>query len=171
MILYFLGLILSIIANAQTDTNACQVRCSGNAPVKIDVAGQCMCVEDRCFKVGIGWDGASMTDSGNGKLHPTPPGEKYQTFPTDSTAYDKDAIAMGIPGNDATGKWIHKPANCVNAETYHTKGCIAVPCDIWPILKNAMRKEADLTVCNGYSGGARMHPNKSRFDEETQSIK
>lgn len=168
MFLYLLGLILSFSVNAGTDTDACQTRCAGQSPVKIDVARQCMCVGNKCFKVGIGHDGSMMTKSGTGKLGPTPPGEKYQTFSTDSTGYDKDAIAMGIPGNDSVGKWIHKPANCVNAETYSTKGCIAVPCDLWPLLKQAMREQAELTVCNGNSGSYR--PPNGRYNEETGRV-
>lgn len=159
MLSLLMGFIAGGFLHAQTDTNACQTRCSGLSPIKIDVAGQCMCIEDKCFKVGIGSDGSMMTSSGVGQLKPTPPGEKYATHPNDSTDYDNDAVAMGIHANDSVGKWIHKPANCVNAETYATKGCIAVPCDVWPLVKQAMRDEKELTVCHGRSGGPMRPPN------------
>lgn len=162
---------VSVFIHAQstpTDTNACQTRCAGNAPVKIDVAGQCMCVGDKCFKVGIGHDGSMMTASGNGKLTKTPPGEKYKTYENNDSPAD-DAIAMGIPSNDAVGKWIHKPANCANAETYRTKGCIAVPCDVWTLVKDAYREGSDLTVCNGRSSGPSRPPSYNReWNEDTQ---
>ncbi|MCC6137426.1 MAG: hypothetical protein IT287_02250 [Bdellovibrionaceae bacterium] len=150
MISTIFGVLFSLSAYAQFPaTESCVMRCANQSPVKIDVAAQCMCVDDKCFKVGIGKNGPQMTYSGVGKLKPTPPGEKYKTYPTDSIAYDNDGIAMGIDGNDVDGKWLHKPANCVPAEPYGTKGCIAVPCDMWPLLKQAMRDEKELTVCNG----------------------
>lgn len=171
MLQYIVIVLMGVSASADTNTNACETRCAGNSPVQVDVAGQCMCVGNKCFKVGIGHDGSMMTTSGVGKLKPTPPGEKYATHPSDSTGYDNDAVAMGINANDVVGKWLHKPANCVNAETYRTKGCIAVPCDVWPMVKKAMREESELTVCNGRGKGPMRPPNSGReWNEDTQQF-
>lgn len=150
MVSFIFSILFSFSAQAQVPaTESCEMRCANQSPIKIDVAAQCMCVDGKCFKVGIGKNGPQMTYSGVGKLKATPPGEKYKTYPTDSTGYDNDAVAMGIDGNDGVGKWIHKPENCVPAEPYGTKGCIAVPCDQWPLVKQAMRDQKELTVCNG----------------------
>ncbi len=151
-----------------TDTNACTPSCGGNAYIQIDVRAQCMCIGEKCFKVGIGYDGASMTTSGHGKIKKTPPGEKYQTHENRySTEYDDDALAMDIPENDTRGKWLHKPRDCAKAETYSTEGCIAVPCDMWPLLKQVYQQTDDeskkeLTVCNGRSRGDRLRPPTGR---------
>lgn len=132
------------------DSDSCSTSCSGSKDVNIDVGGQCMCIGQKCFKVGIGAQGAGMTSNGFGVLGEAK-GELYQSKASDSTSYDNDAVAMGIFANDKTGKWIHKPANCVNAESYRTAGCIAVPCENWPLIKQAMKDKKTLAVCRGNS--------------------
>ena len=186
MILYFLGIMIGTFSFSQTVVDECttenarvnscneQTQTYGqwwrprNAPpnkVSINVSKQCMCLGKKCFKVGIGKDGYTMTTNGFGKLKKTPPGIKYKTYATSKVEYDNDAIAMGIPQNDAVGKWIHKPKNCVRADTYRTHGCIAVPCEMWIELKAAMNESAELTVCGGRTGG--LHP--SQVDNPNKS--
>jgi hypothetical protein len=131
----------------------CQTSCTQSGAVQVDLAKRCMCIKtgsiDSCFKISIGKNGPSMTTEGRGKMHPAE-GAKYQTKPGNgSTVYDNDAIAMGIPGNDSRGKWIHKTRNCSPGGGLSTKGCVAVPCDKWPVVKHAFLEKNEVVVCGG----------------------
>ena len=63
---------------------------------------------------------------------------------------DDDAVAMSIPGVWNTGKWIHKSGNCTSH--WRTRGCIAVPCAMWDLVKQSIGKS--ITVCRGGGGPA-----------------
>lgn len=130
----------------------CQASCGGvsELDVRVDLEKKCMCVGRHCFKVGIGRSGPGQTRTGIGTLS-NANGAKYQTLRSTSNRYDKDAVAMGILSNDRVGKWLHKPRNCVRAETYRTKGCIAVPCNEWHHIKNALNEKRKISVCRGIS--------------------
>lgn len=115
-----------------------------------------MCVGRDCFQVGIGKNGPKMTQSGTGTLGEAS-GAKYRTLKKATTKYDRDALAMGIPGNDQYGKWIHKTRKCRPTST--TLGCVAVPCSKWPLVKRA--KGRKVTICNG-AGGSSSSNKKNR---------
>lgn len=127
-----------------------QVTCNGNAAVKVDLGSKCACIKDECFKVAIGKNGPTQTHAGHGRIRKAQ-GAKYQTTPgPGTTSYDKDALDMGIQENTAVGKWLHKPQGCGSVEGNNglqTKGCIAIPCDMWPKLKEQIGEE--LEVCGG----------------------
>lgn len=130
----------------------------------VNLQNRCMCVPldgggRECFEIGIGRTGPSMTASGVGKIGEAN-GAKYQTKPGASTGYDNDALAMGIGDNDAVGKWIHKPKNCAPARSYRTKGCIAVDCDKWPLVKKQMGKQ--IAVCGGAKNTGKIRKNSSQ---------
>ena len=124
--------------------------CQGNG-VTVDLKTQCMCIDKgaKCFQVGIGSAGPPMTTSGTGRLADCN-GRVYQSKMNPTTGYDNDCMTTGIPENHSTGKWLHKPANCMDARTYRTRGCIAVPCDMWPQVK--AQKGQEIVVCNGKPG-------------------
>jgi hypothetical protein len=111
-----------------------------------------MCLSTgECFKIDIGKNGPNMTNGGQGKTHPAE-GAKYQTTSgPGTTGYDKDAIATGIQGNDAVGKWIHKTRGCTQGGNMATKGCIGVPCDVWPLVKKEMGQ--NIVICGSTSHG------------------
>lgn len=143
------------IAQAQ-----CSSTCQANASVTVDLNAKCMCVKGKCFLIDIGKNGPSMTAGGGGQLGPAK-GAKYQTKSgPGTTSYDNDAIAMGIPSNDAVGKWIHKTRGCSQGGRNATKGCIAVPCDKWPEVKQQMGEP--LMVCGGSSGSGKGSSGGSR---------
>jgi hypothetical protein len=134
---------------------ACSNRCGGDSPVKIDLQNQCMCVGTQCFKVGIGGNLSSegargrfnpmRTNNGTGVLG-VARGTKYSTTAgAGSTVYDRDALSTSTPNDTDGGKWIHKAGNC--SSTWRTKGCVAVPCDYWPLVKSQMGKA--VTYCGG----------------------
>lgn len=124
-----------------------------------------MCVSSgECFKIDIGKSGPNMTTSGVGKTHPAH-GAKYQTIevPKEGTVmYDKDAIATGIAGNDGVGKWIHKTRGCAQGGNTATKGCIGVPCDVWPLVKKEMGQ--NVTICGSSSHSSGSGEAKSKKD-------
>lgn len=167
---------LANAAGAASPKGSCSAKCPGTTGVSVDLAEQCMCLSggEGCFEIGIGAQGPSQTSSGTGKMHEAQ-GEKYQTkMGVDtSTRYDKDAIATGIPGNDSVGKWIHKPRNCAPAKSYGTKGCIAVDCENWPLIKKEFQMGSSITICNGGSGGGggkRKHKAEQSEDEELDRV-
>ncbi|MGH1468111.1 MAG: hypothetical protein ACRBBP_04410 [Bdellovibrionales bacterium] len=145
-----------------TSTGTCVLsnpQCGGTT-IRVDVSARCMCIKDECFPVSIGSGGPSWTHNGTSVLGPTGgifdrnrrgAGGIYETKSTTTNSYDNDAIAMGIPGNDAVGKWFHKPANCVHPSRYATAGCVAVPCEHWANLKSNVGTE--VTVCGGRGRG------------------
>ncbi len=147
-------LFMSIGAAAHAQQNGGSVECKtmcpgGGADVIVNLAAKCMCLnKTNCFKVSIGKNGPTMTSNGTGKLGDAK-GARYQTKASTSTSYDNDALAMGIPGNDKFGKWIHKTRNCAPAGNNSTKGCVAVPCDKWPEIKQMKGKT--IKVCGGGS--------------------
>jgi len=135
--------------------------------VQIDLAGQCMCVGSTCFEVAIGKYGPNQTRNGTGRIGRAS-GSAYSTTRATTTTWSTDAVSMGIPQNDSGtsasganlpvttgGKWIHKVGvdsngRCIDPPTrYRTQGCIGVPCQSWPLVKNAMGQS--LTVCGGAS--------------------
>lgn len=140
-------LLFSQIAFGECSMSA---NCGFNVAVSVDLNSKCMCVKGNCFLIGIGKNGPSMTTGGAGQLKEAK-GAKYQTKPgPGTTGYDNDAISTGIPGNDNVGKWIHKTRGCSAGGTNSTKGCIAVPCDKWPEVKQQMGQS--LMICGGSSG-------------------
>lgn len=147
-IFLFLAIVLSsAIASAECSMSA---NCGFNVAVSVDLNSKCMCVKGNCFLINIGKNGPSMTTGGSGQLKEAK-GAKYQTKPgPGSTSYDNDAISTGIPGNDNVGKWIHKTQGCSPGGSNATKGCIAVPCDKWPEVKQQMGQP--LMICGGSSG-------------------
>jgi uncharacterized membrane protein YgcG len=142
-----------VIPSTALAASECQAACTSDAGVGVDLGQKCMCIgKSNCFKISIGKGGPSMTTSGSAKMHEAK-GDKYSTKQTTDVMSDKDqdAIATGIPENDATGKWIHKTRSCGKGGQENTLGCIAVPCDHWKEIKD--RKDANLTICGGGSGG------------------
>lgn len=136
----------------------------GTSGVKVDVSARCMCIDLECFPVSIGSGGPGMTHNGTSRLGLTGgvldrnsrgAGGTYETKSITRNSYDNDAIAMGIPRNDAVGKWFHKPANCLHPSRYTTAGCIAVPCEQWANLKSSIGEE--VTVCGGRGSGGRFN--------------
>ena len=140
-------LVVLLGISEQGYSQECTANCNGG-DVTVDLAAECMCLgQGKCFKVAIGKDGPTMTTSGNGTIGDAN-GAKYQTTQgPGTTGYDRDALAMGIPGNDAVGKWIHKTSGCGPGGGRQTLGCIAVPCDKWPDVK-AMKGKS-ISVCGG----------------------
>jgi hypothetical protein len=130
----------------------CQASCPNGGEFFVDLQARCMCIKGHdCFKINIGKSGPNMTTGGVGKTHPAE-GSKYQTKSgPGNTGYDNDAIATGIQGNDAVGKWIHKAGGCIADGSQVTKGCIAVPCDKWPAIKQEMGQS--VVVCGSTTSG------------------
>lgn len=135
----------------QNPGGSCRVSCGGNSTVKVDVTAHCMCISGvECFKVDIGKRGPGMTTDGTGVIGGNVRGARYQTLPWSQTkngVHDQDALSMGIPGNDAVGKWIHKTRGCTPGGQNRTLGCIGVPCNHWTQIKSQIGKS--LQVCNG----------------------
>ena len=133
---------------------------SSGSHVQIDLKAQCMCVGSSCFQIGVGRFGPNQTRNGTGTIGQAR-GLRYSTRKKTTNRWDSDAVAMGIPQNDAGrsargrklavtggGKWIHKIGQCVSpVVNYATNGCVTVPCENWPLVKRAMGKR--LTVCGG----------------------
>lgn len=157
--IHFMLLLLLSLFGGESARAECSSTCNGtSASVTVDLQNKCMCIKGKCFLISIGKNGPSMTTGGAGKLGEAK-GAKYQTKPgPGSTGYDNDAIAMGIPSNDAVGKWIHKTRGCSPGGSNATKGCIAVPCEHWPDVKKEMGEP--LMVCGG-SGGSGSRGNSS----------
>lgn len=142
----FAAMVFGAVAMAQDE---CKVSCAGSYSVKVDLDSKCMCIAGgKCFLINIGADGPRMTTQGPGKLCEAP-GTLYQTKTETSTAFDNDAIGMGIPENMSTGKWIHKTADCERGGQNATAGCIAVPCENWPAIKEQLKLGGTLSVCGG----------------------
>ncbi len=134
--------------------------CVKSSKVRVDVSAKCMCIGFDCFKVSIGAGGPGWTRNGTSRIGLTSgifdrnsrgAGGIYETKSTTTNAYDNDALAMGIPSNDAVGKWFHKTAGCVKPERYQTAGCVAVPCEKWAKLKSEIGSE--VTICGGRGSG------------------
>lgn len=147
------------------DTGPCQIKnrecLESRSLVIADLEAQCMCIGNDCFEISIGKYGPKMTRNGTGIIG-NAQGLRYRTKQgPGSTVWDNDALRMGIPQNDSGsgvkhitngGKWIHKTGQdkngkCIEPTTYTTLGCIGVPCDQWPKLKNAFG--ASFSVCGG----------------------
>lgn len=147
-----LFLLISLL-HFQSIALACSNTCGGDSPVKIDLKSQCMCVGTQCFSVGIARDlsGNNHFDpmrswNGTGVLG-VARGTKFQTKTGGgTTSYDNDALSSGTPNDTDGGKWIHKTGNCAGP-SYRTKGCVAVPCEHWPLVKSQMGKA--VTYCGG----------------------
>lgn len=143
------------VSRNSTFTGPCRINNATchSSTVRVDIATKCMCIGRECFKVGTAPVAWKTTVNGTSHLGLTSGvfdrvGGRYRTRSNTTTAYDDDALAMGIPGNDSPiGKWFHKPAGCQNAETYPTIGCVAVPCNKWPLLKSQIG--AEVTICGG----------------------
>lgn len=152
---------------------SCNAGCNGG-DVQINLVARCMCyAPGKCIRISIGRAGPMMTSSGSGVTKPAH-GAKFKTHTSGNgkitrggTDYDNDAIAMGIPANDSVGKWIHKTPRCAPGGGAVTKGCVAVPCDVWPDVKEALLDENGkgkrLVVCGGAAPGSRHH--KEMVDE------
>lgn len=166
------GSIPGVSGNGSITGNSgpCRIRnqecVSSKSHVQIDLAAQCMCVGGTCFEVAIGKFGPKQTRNGTGRIG-NAPGGRYRTHRTTVTdRWTNDAVAMGIPQNDAGrssaganlpvtsgGKWIHKvgvdsAGNCITPPTrYVTAGCVGVPCSEWDHVKSAMGQA--VTVCGG----------------------
>lgn len=153
---------------------ACQASCPGSKFI-VDLQARCMCLPSgECFKIDIGKSGPNMTTGGMGKTHEAK-GAKYQTTGgPGSTGYDKDAIATGIQANDAVGKWIHKTRRCSQGGNTATKGCIGVPCDVWPLVKKQMGQ--NISICGSTNNGGGEHmsghmSSESDDDEKSEGSK
>jgi len=139
--------------NSFAQSASCQASCPGSGiVVELKAGGEsCMCLPGgTCFKVNIGKGGPQMTAGGGGTLSDAR-GGKYQTHAgPGTTGYDNDALSTGIAANDAVGIWIHKARGCVANGSEVTKGCIAVPCALWPEIKS--HKGSSISICGGGSG-------------------
>lgn len=164
----FLILGLSWGARAQS----CTANCEGGDMV-VDLEAACMCLNgNNCFHIAIGKDGPTMTTSGNGTIGDAN-GAKYKTTSgPGTTSYDRDALAMGIPGNDKVGKWIHKTSGCGpvsgKENARQTLGCIAVPCDKWPEVKQMKGKK--ISVCHGNNNDAGSYKDSDRYSGESNDV-
>lgn len=138
-------------------TGSCRTSCnSSQGTIQVDVRERCMCISgSKCFRIdiGMGYSG-SETTNGVGKMAANVNlggGGRYQSKPYASTSYDNDAISMGIFANTKHGKWIHKSntEGCGPGGARSTAGCIGVPCQYWPEVKQLGKQGATVQVCNG----------------------
>jgi len=113
-----------------------------------------MCIDGGdCFLIDTGRGGPEQTQSGSANTHDAH-GGSYQTYPgPGSTSYDHDAIATGLPANDTVGKWIHKTERCAPGGRNATLGCIAVPCNKWPEVKQQKGKRVFICGSQGVPSG------------------
>lgn len=155
------ALLFSTSIMAQGVREGCQASCPGGGNVVVDLKARCMKLSSgKTIPIDIGKDGPNMTVGGQGKLHKAD-GAKYQTKPYATRGYDNDAIATGIQGNDAVGKWIHKTRGCQASGRQVTKGCIAISCKDWPEVKKELTGSGPgngeagntITICGSTNDG------------------
>jgi hypothetical protein len=129
--------------------------CHSSSAVTVDVEAQRMCIlvkpyqnKYKCFPIARGpspkctWNGTDTIG--------THMGAKYETLqPTKSGTqyYDRDGMTMTARNKGDGGKILHKITDCEDDIQLRTRGCIAIPCDKWPLVKAQFNKR--ITVCGG----------------------
>lgn len=128
----------------------CAISCGEGSAVTVDLANSCMCIgENNCFMVGIGRVGRRQVWDGHGILKKVEAakGRRFATTNESTTFWNHDALATGT-SNDGPGKWVHKQPRCDSKRIGPVSlGCVEVPCDEWPKVKEEIGKE--ITICGG----------------------